>query len=164
MYRKWGKMKALYNFNLVVVQMRLRSLIMTFNWLSVDLFTYWRYMYVEVETKFVLLAKVLFAFSFIIKNSYAVDNSFFFWFFSLVNPACCHHLSRPRGQLKKSEPQPRKSSEGLFTWRWGTPARWGTPPRWGYQSLHTISLYFLIAFTCEVGYLTGAGCPVSQGG
>ena len=37
------------------------------------------------------------------------------------------------------------------------------PPRWGYQSLHVISLYFLIAFTCEVGYLTEAGNPLSWG-
>ena len=46
----------------------------------------------------------------------------------------------------------------------GDPRKGGTPPRWGYQSLHTTTLYFLIAFTCEVGYLTEAGCPVSRGG
>ena len=44
--------------------------------------------------------------------------------------------------------------KGLFTWRWGTPGRWGPPPLWAYQSLHTISLFFLTAFTWEVGYIT----------
>ena len=43
---------------------------------------------------------------------------------------------------------------GLSTWRWGTPGRWGTSLRWGYLSFHTISLFFLVAFTCEAGYPT----------
>ena len=38
------------------------------------------------------------------------------------------------------------------------------PPRLGNRSLYTSSLFFLIVFTLEVGYLTEAGCPVSRAG
>ena len=70
---------------------------------------------IDFATKFVLLVKVLSTFPFvIIKKNYAVDNLFFLWFFFVVNPACFHCLSRPRAQLKKSDPHPRKSSEPTF--------------------------------------------------
>ena len=45
----------------------------------------------------------------------------------------------------------------------GDPRKVRYPTSVGYQSLHTIPLYFLIAFTCEVGYLTEAGNPLSWG-
>ena len=46
----------------------------------------------------------------------------------------------------------------------GDPGKVRLPALVGFnQSLHTISLYFLITFTCEVGYRPKAGCPVSRG-
>ena len=52
------------------------------------------------------------------------------------------------------------ATEGLFTWRWGTPGRWGNSLRWGNPTVHIISHFnLLISFTWWGG---GGGDPLRR--
>ena len=55
----------------------------------------------------------------------------------------------------------RSTTEGLFTWRWGTPGRWRNPLRWGNPPVHIICHFNLITFTSEymIGGLTRQMLP-----
>ena len=55
----------------------------------------------------------------------------------------------------------RSTTQGLFTWRWGTPGRWGSPLRWGNPPVHIISHFNLITFTSVymIGGLTRQMLP-----
>ena len=56
-------------------------------------------------------------------------------------------------------------AKGLFTWRCGDPGKVRYPTTVGSVNLSIQSHFiFLIVFTCELGYLTEEGYPVSRGG